>query len=382
MKKNIFLIIVILLLTGCYNYKELNKIGIVSSISIDKKNDNYIVGSQVMNIKSDENIDSPSVIVYEEEGKSIEEALRKTTKKYDKKLFGGHLSKLVISEEVAKDSIVDVIDLFQRLPEIKTEFTITIAKNTKALDVIKIMTPEGSIPADFVKNEIDSAFVDSALTYSSKLDEFVSYYLKKYIDPVVSVIEVENLTDKSSSLDNKEETNPKTKIVLNNIAFTKNGKLIDYLDENETIGYNLIRDNVSEMIIPIKCDEKNYASISIINNKTEKKIIKNNNNYKINFNIRSNGYLNEYNCNKNLKNEKNIDELEKQSEKKIKEYIDKVLLIQNNTNSEFLGLKRMIYLDYPNYNNEDFKVNLDIEVNISRKGEINNGIKGEKYENK
>lgn len=382
MKKNIFLIIVILLLTGCYNYKELNKIGIVSSISIDKKNDNYIVGSQVMNIKSDENIDSPSVIVYEEEGKSIEEALRKTTKKYDKKLFGGHLSKLVISEEVAKDSIVDVIDLFQRLPEIKTEFTITIAKNTKALDVIKIMTPEGSIPADFVKNEIDSAFVDSALTYSSKLDEFVSYYLKKYIDPVVSVIEVENLSDKSSSLDNKEETNPKTKIVLNNIAFTKNGKLIDYLDENETIGYNLIRDNVSEMIIPIKCDEKNYASISIINNKTEKKIIKNNNNYKINFNIRSNGYLNEYNCNKNLKNEKNIDELEKQSEKKIKEYIDKVLLIQNNTNSEFLGLKRMIYLDYPNYNNEDFKVNLDIEVNISRKGEINNGIKGEKYENK
>ena len=172
--KKIIIIILIIFLTGCYNYKELNKIGIVSSISIDKENDNYIVGAQVMNIKNEES-DSSKVIVYKEEGKTIEEAVRKMTKEMDKKLFGGHLNKLVLSEEVAKESIIDVIDLFQRLPEIKTEFNITIAKNIKAIDVIKVMTSGGSIPADFVKNEIDSAYLDSTFNYSSKFDEFVSF---------------------------------------------------------------------------------------------------------------------------------------------------------------------------------------------------------------
>ena len=195
--KKILLLLFILFLGGCYNYKELNKIGIVSSISIDKKDNEYLVGAQVMNIKNKDDTTFSNVIVFESKGKTIEEALRRMTEKSDKKLYGGHLGKLVLSEEVSRESIIDVIDLFQRLPEIKDEFTITISKNIEANKVIKIMTSSGSIPADYVKSTIDSADLESALTYSSKLDEFVSYYLKKYIDPVVSVIEVKNYDDSS-----------------------------------------------------------------------------------------------------------------------------------------------------------------------------------------
>ena len=188
--KKIIIIILIFLLSGCYNYKELNKIAVVSSLSIDIEDNEYLLGAQVMNITGEKDKESSKVIVYEEKGKSIEEALRKITTKSNKKLYGGHLGKLVLSEDVAKKSIIDVIDLFQRLPEIKDEFIITIIKGIKANEVIKIMTAQGSIPADYVKNEIETAYLESALTYSSKLDEFVSFYLKDYIDPVVSVIEV------------------------------------------------------------------------------------------------------------------------------------------------------------------------------------------------
>ena len=369
--KKILVIILIIFLTGCYNYKELNKIGIVSSISIDKEDNKYIVGAQVMNIKN-EDTDSSKVIVYTEEGNTIEEALRNMTNKADKKLFGGHLSKLVISEEVAKDSIIDVIDLFQRLPEIKTEFNITISKNIKAVDVIKVMTSGGTIPADFVKNEIDSAYLDSALTYSSKLDEFVSFYLKDYIDPVVSVIEVENFNDEGTSLDNTKTTDPDTKIVLSNIGITS--KLERYLNEEETIGYNLVRNNINELIVPIKCGD-NYASISIIKSETKYDVNKN----KIKIDINSNGNLNEYNCNKDI-NEDTIKELESKTEDKLKEYIDKVLKVQDSSKSEFLGLKRLIYLEYPDYNNEEYKLYINTNVNISRKGELDNSIKGEKNE--
>ena len=378
--KKIIIIIIIILLSGCYNYKELNKIAIVSSIAIDKKDNKYLVSAQVMNIKSKEETSASKVIVYEEEGKSIEEALRKMTTKSNKKLYGGHLGKLVISEKVANDSIIDVVDLFQRLPEIKDEFTITISKAIDANKVIKIMTSPESIPADYVKSTIETADIDSALTYSSKLDEFVSFYLKDYIDPVISVIEVKNYDKKGTTLDNNETTNPKTKIVLNNIATTKNGKLDMFLNEDETIGYNFIRNSVKNMVMPIKCDNKNYASISILGSKTKNKILKKNNKYIIFLEVNANAMVNEYNCNKDLDKEATIIELQNKAKKKIKKYMNKVISLK--TNSNFLGLKRMIYLDYPDYNNEKYEVKIKTNVNISRKGEIRNSSKGEKHEYK
>ena len=138
--KKILTVIIIILLSGCYNYKELNEIAIVSSISIDKKDNEYLVGAQVMNVKNEKESKSSNVIVFETKGKSIEEALRKMTTKSNKKLYGGHLGKLVISEDIAKEGIINIIDLFQRLPEIKDEFTITISKGIEANKVIKIMT--------------------------------------------------------------------------------------------------------------------------------------------------------------------------------------------------------------------------------------------------
>ena len=383
MKKIIILVIIIFFLSGCYNYKELNKIAIVSSISIDKKDNNYLVGAQVMNVKSKEDTSSSKIIVYEMTGKTIEEALRKMTTKSNKKLYGGHLGKLVISEEVAKDSIIDIIDLFQRLPEIKDEFTITIVKGIEANKVIKIITSPENIPADFVKSSIETADIDSALTYSSKLDEFVSYYLKEYIDPVISVIEIKNYNKKGTSLKNNETSYSETKIILNNIAVTSNGKLEKFLNESETIGYNFIRNNIMNMILPIKCDnEDNYSSISISKSKTKQKINKNNNKYIINLNVESNASINEYNCTKDLDKEKNIKSLEKKTEKKIKKYINKAINTQKNAKGKFLGLERMIYLNYPQYNNEKYDVKIKTKVNISRKGDIRNSSKGEKHEHK
>ncbi|MBO6145930.1 MAG: Ger(x)C family spore germination protein [Bacilli bacterium] len=379
MKRVIIIFIIVFLLSGCYNYKELNKLAIVSSVSIDKSNNEYLVGAQVINIKNKEDTSSSNVTVYEAKGKTIEEALRKMTMKSDKKLYGGHLNKLVISEDVAKDSIINIIDLFQRLPEIKDEFTITISKDIEANKVIKMITSSESIPADYVKNTIDSSDLQSALTYSSKLDEFVSYYLKDYIDPVISVIRVKNYNDNSTKTSNKETTYSNSKIVLDNIAITNNGKFEKYLNDNETIGYNFIKDNINQMIIPIKCGN-NYSSISVLSSKTKNKVVKKDNYYVITFNIKSNATINEYNCKKDLDNEKTINFLERESERKIKKYINDVLDVKSK--SEFLGLKRIIYLNYPQYKDEDYKIKTNIKVNISRNGDIRNSSKGEKHEYK
>ena len=382
--KKIFVIVltlfILLLSSGCYNYKEINEMAIVSSIGIDKddKNDKYIVSAQIMNSKESEDSEDSQIIVYTKEGDTIHEALRNVTLESPRKLYGNHLSKIVLSEEVAKEGIDNVLDTFNRLSEVRNEFIITVVKDNKASDVLKVLTSTETIPAEYVKLSLKIADETSGLTYTTKLDEFISLYLKKGIDPVVPVLKIDKKSKKGTTIDNITTTDPMSKIVIENLAVTNKGKLETYLKSEEVIGYNFLRNQIQKMIIPVKCDDKNnYASIAILKNKTKSNTSKKDNKYIINFDINSEAIITEYNCESNLKNEKVIEKLEKDTEKKINRYIKKSLDKQKETKGKFLGLERLIYLDYPKYKNEDYSVKYNVKVNLVRKGEIRNSIKGE-----
>lgn len=383
MKKFVLIIItlfILLISSGCYNYKEINDMAIVSSIGIDKdnKNDKYIVSAQIMNSKESEDSEDSQITVYTKEGDTVHEALRNITLKSPRKLYGNHLSKIVLSEEVAKEGIDNILDIFNRITEVRNEFIITIVKEDKASDVLKVLTTTESIPAEYVKLSLKIADKTSGLTYATKLDEFISLYLKKGIDPVVPVLKIDKKEKKGTTINNITTTNPISKIVIEDLAVTNKGKLETYLKNEEIIGYNFLRNQIQKMIIPVKCDdENNYASILILKNKTKSNAEKKDNKYIINFNINSEAIITEYNCKKDLTDEKVIKELEKDTEKKIKRYIKKSLNKQKETKGKFLGLERIIYLDYPKYKNEDYSVKYNAKVNLVRKGEIRNSVKGE-----
>ena len=383
MKKFVLIIItlfILLISSGCYNYKEINDMAIVSSIGIDKdnKNDKYIVSAQIMNSKESEDSEDSQITVYTKEGDTVHEALRNITLKSPRKLYGNHLSKIVLSEEVAKEGIDNILDIFNRITEVRNEFIITIVKEDKASDVLKVLTTTESIPAEYVKLSLKIADKTSGLTYATKLDEFISLYLKKGIDPVVPVLKIDKKEKKGTTINNITTTNPISKIVIEDLAVTNKGKLETYLKNEEVIGYNFLRNQIQKMIIPVKCDdENNYASILILKNKTKSNAAKKDNKYIINFNINSEAIITEYNCKKDLTDEKVIKRLEKDTEKKIKRYIKKSLNKQKKTKGKFLGLERIIYLDYPKYKNEDYSVKYNAKVNLVRKGEIRNSIKGE-----
>lgn len=383
MKKFVLIIItlfILLISSGCYNYKEINDMAIVSSIGIDKdnKNDKYIVSAQIMNSKESEDSEDSQITVYTKEGDTVHEALRNITLKSPRKLYGNHLSKIVLSEEVAKEGIDNILDIFNRITEVRNEFIITIVKEDKASDVLKVLTTTESIPAEYVKLSLKIADKTSGLTYATKLDEFISLYLKKGIDPVVPVLKIDKKEKKGTTINNITTTNPISKIVIEDLAVTNKGKLETYLKNEEIIGYNFLRNQIQKMIIPVKCDdENNYASILILKNKTKSNAAKKDNKYIINFNINSEAIITEYNCKKDLTDEKVIKRLEKDTEKKIKRYIKKSLNKQKKTKGKFLGLERLIYLDYPKYKNEDYSVKYNAKVNLVRKGEIRNSVKGE-----
>lgn len=348
--KKIF-ILFILLLSGCSDYKELNNLAIVNTIGIDKKDNNYKLCIEVLNTDKENGKNK----IYYSTGKTINEAINKVNNKSPKIIYGGHLDKIIVSKDILNDKKIDLVDSFFRLTEVKDEFDFFVAKDNDACDIVKSLSklPNNS-SSRLQKNSKENR---STSSYTN-IDVFISNYLKTGIDPVISVLNIKD-----------------NEVYIDNIAITKNGKVIKYLDTKESIGYNLIRNEIDKISIPISYKDK-YSTIKINKSTTKNKVIKNNNKYIIEININIEAYLTEYNFDLDLTKNNTITKLEEISKKEIDKYITSAIILDNESN--YLGFKRMIYERYPKEKDYIYDIKKNIKVNIKRKGEIKNYIKEKK----
>lgn len=348
--KKIF-ILFILLLSGCSDYKELNNLAIVNTIGIDKKDNNYKLCIEVLNTDKENGKNK----IYYSTGKTINEAINKVNNKSTKIIYGGHLDKIIVSKDILNDKKIDLVDSFFRLTEVKDEFDFFVAKDNDACDIVKSLSklPNNS-SSRLQKNSKENR---STSSYTN-IDVFISNYLKTGIDPVISVLNIKD-----------------NEVYIDNIAITKNGKVIKYLDTKESIGYNLIRNEIDKISIPISYKDK-YSTIKINKSTTKNKVIKNNNKYIIEININIEAYLTEYNFDLDLTKNNTITKLEEISKKEIDKYITSAIILDNESN--YLGFKRMIYERYPKEKDYIYDIKKNIKVNIKRKGEIKNYIKEKK----
>ena len=251
--KKIF-ILFILLLSGCSDYKELNNLAIVNTIGVDKKDNNYKLCIEVLNTDKENGKNK----IYYSTGKTINEAINKVNNKSPKIIYGGHLDKIIVSKDILNDKKIDLVDSFFRLTEVKDEFDFFVTKDNDACDIVKSLSklPNNS-SSRLQKNSKENR---STSSYTN-IDVFISNYLKTGIDPVISVLNIKD-----------------NEVYIDNIAITKNGKVIKYLDTKESIGYNLIRNEIDKISIPISYKDK-YSTIKINKSTTKNKVIKNNNKY-------------------------------------------------------------------------------------------------------
>jgi len=348
--KKIF-ILFILLLSGCSDYKELNNLAIVNTIGIDKKDNNYKLCIEVLNTDKENGKNK----IYYSTGKTINEAINKVNNKSTKIIYGGHLDKIIVSKDILNDKKIDLVDSFFRLTEVKDEFDFFVTKDNDACDIVKSLSklPNNS-SSRLQKNSKENR---STSSYTN-IDVFISNYLKTGIDPVISVLNIKD-----------------NEVYIDNIAITKNGKVIKYLDTKESIGYNLIRNEIDKISIPISYKDK-YSTIKINKSTTKNKVIKKNNKYIIEININIEAYLTEYNFDLDLTKNNTITKLEEISKKEIDKYITSAIKLDKESN--YLGFKRMIYERYPKEKDYIYDIKKNIKVNIKRKGEIKNYIKEKK----
>lgn len=343
MKKIIILIPIILLMSGCFDYVEINDLVIISGMLIDYKDNEYEITSELI-----ENENKTNIKVYTTKCNSIDECIFKLSKISNKDIFISHLKALIITENVINNK-ENYYDYFLREPKSKMNFSVYYTES-KYKDEIMNIYKEDNGSALYLKDLI--SFNNRIFSSSSPLTFLDLIYKIKEdgIDPIYP-----NLTIK--------ENNNKKVLYLDNLISFKNGKNI-ILNDTESITYNLLNNTLSKTVLDIPCDNKDF---SIVLNSSNTKLSINNNNLIIKTNIKSK--ISSYSCNYDLDDPKSIDKLSNITNKYIKDNISALISKQDKKNIDFIGIKS--YLNKHNKSNIN-SYNIKVNTVINSIGEIKN----------
>ena len=378
--KKIILIIVLLLLTGCYDNKELNNIAILSAAEINKIDNQFIVNAQIVNPQSPDkttNVQAP-FIVYTGKGKSIQEAFRNIKLNSSRYLYPDHLQVIIINENIAKKDVTEILDFFLRDPSIRTEFNVLIGRND---NILTVTTPIDEISSSSIVETLKTNNKFLGVSNLITLNEMAIMALNPNTEIILPSIKLENENKETDKEDNTKSTKVTSMYELSGLAVFKDNKLIDYLTNDESISYNIIKNHVENSIITYECEKNKYLTVELVTSKSSIKT----KNKKININIDLSGTINESACNTKLNNNNDLLEIEK----KLETYLDNKLInnvnyIRNKYNSDVFGFLDEIYKhDYKTYLNikdnwyestyKNIPINIKTKLNIVGIGNIMEG---------
>lgn len=389
MKHKIIIILTLLLCcSGCYNYNELNTLAIIAGMSIDYKDDKYVVNVLIANSKqaqvSSKEGEAQS-IVYEGKGKTLSEALKQIEVISPKSLYIGHLSFIVVSEELAKEGLKDTMDFLIREPGSTKRFYLILAKKEEAKNVLQIVSPLESFPSQSISIAISFSKESQAVTSDIPYSSFVEKLLETGSEPILPSIEIKGSAEKGKSEESLKETSPKAYLKLSTLALFKGEKFVHFTNEEESDGINIINNDSEEMLIECNCSG-GKASIELRNIDTNYKIKFENNKPVITVKVDAAGAIQESTCLLNLESEEVILELERKANEEVKRLMQKALEVTQKFETDIFGFGNLLYKHHPSYfksvrkdwNENGFKnlkVKKDVSIRLETKGSIESGIK-------
>lgn len=386
MKKRLLLLLcaATVILTGCWDSIELNDIAIVTGMAIDPGKDKkyqltvgYVNPAQYS--KQNPAQGAP-VSIMTLEGNSLPEISAKMNVGVSRRLIFSHTRALYINETVAKDNGVShFLDSLERSPQFRNDFNILVTKNHSAGDFAMINDPVERVPSLKVQKSIKSLLKSWGGDPRVRLTDFIDAIIAEGRSPVASTVVIEGDPKKGQNAESNMEVKAPAKIMLDGLAVFKKDKLIGYLSLDDTRNY-LWTQKLESTMISIPCEEDQddenplYFDIVITNNKSEMRTEYKGNQPQLKVNIFSEASINSMQCQKDLSKIATFTELEKKSDKQIKNMITETIeKVQKDYAVDIFGfgeaLNRQHYKKakkvLPYWNEEFARADVEVDVRIA-----------------
>lgn len=377
-------------LTGCGNYKELNKLSFISSLGIDRTKDgSFKVTLQVVNpgeLATTQGGGGKSIPVfnYTSTGKTITEAARNSTKKFSRRVFYGQLAIIVVGEKAARQGIQQVIDLLIRDPVTPTLLPIVIAQDSTAQEILDLLTPINYVTGEEIASKLKNTLQTLGENNYAEIYELADQFQELGKEMAISGVRIVAKNPEMDTKGNLEKIRPAITYV-GDVALFKHEKLVGWLKKKEGRPYLMITNKLKQTNFAVPCGKNQYNSLKVLGQRTKSDVKFQRGKPVINVRSKVVVFLNEANCQLDLRDLHTVSKLEKETSKVVKTEILQSVGTAQKYKSDVFGFGAMLHRsnlkqwkkhkDQWDHLFADAEVNVDVKVIMRRAGVIGDPLR-------
>lgn len=375
--------VMVLILSGCWDYRELSEITVVVGMAVDKGADGkYILTIEGINAKelSDKTASgfAPSIL-FSLEGDTLAELSQKMNIGLSKNLIYSHMKVLVISEQVVRDGLIDFLDYLERNREIRDDFNLVTARNVKAADILSVTYLVQKSSSLKLHTQLNSLVESWGGDPNIRLNDFIQAYTSAGKRGVMAALTIQGDPKKGKNVDNLKKVNPEALVVVDSLAIFKRDYLLDFLPLKDSRNYLWITNKLDKTVLTVDCSKDKSLGVRIFNTNTKSKANISKGRAVINLKISGEAYLDSAQCNDDLTQIDTFVKYGKLTEKEIKKNIEATIKkLQQEYKADIFGFGEVLYRqDYKNFKRieknwdqyfTDAIVNVDVKVKLRRTG--------------
>ncbi len=339
-RKIIALLLIVPLLSslcGCWNYRLLEDMGIVTGIAIDKgTDDKYELTMEIADVKSGKERMVDSHIIHSF-GNTIFDAVRDGISIIGKKLYFSHTQIIIVSEEIAREEMNHVMDWMNRDSETRTDIELFVAKGMPAKDIFMVENSKDNILSFTMESMIEN---ESSLSKARQTQtwRFANDLISPGISPIIPAVMLWN---------DSEEQTP----MVEGTALFHDSSFVGFLDGTDTKNLLFAQDRIEGGLLTFPLSyqgEKISVSLEIFTNQTRFETIWTNSVPEINITVKTVVALDELQGTPGEIDEKLIVTLEQAAETYLKQNIEATIhLVQNQYGCDSFGFGNYIYRTEP-----------------------------------
>ncbi|WP_100403224.1 Ger(x)C family spore germination protein [Bacillus sp. FJAT-42315] len=322
-------------LAGCWDANEPERMVYIQGLGVDYKDGEFVVYLQMLNpgliAKSEatSGVQQSTVVVGRGSGKTVNEAAFDVYRSSQRRLFWGHLSFFIFTEEALKNKALEkTIDLFDRYRE--TRYGIDIFATKEPLFDMMTTLPALKASTAYTKlNEPEASYKQSSFVKHVDMRELLIALNEPPHETTIPYVEI---TKKSW----KSDEGMKPAIQMAGIASITTKKLKDVISYENMKGLRWLNNDLKRAELSIKVKELDI-SLLVEKVKAKKKPIVKGNDIHFKLSIDVTVLLRE------IATERKLNEIEKSAEKVIKQEVIAVYKEGLKTDSDLFRLSETLY---------------------------------------
>ncbi len=222
--------VLLLLLSGCWSYSELNERTIIAGAAIDlTESGEILLTAETVDFKDSESPGMESTILTGK-GKSIAEAVYDIINQSGKRLYWYHATLLILDNKYAEHGIQELLDYILNEREMHLTLTMAVSRLETAAEVFELEC-HGSNIKSFAITSIIQEQSELGKTVESNAYYIINRMLEPGAEFALSQI-LSDVTEKSNSVD------------VSGCGVFKDDKLVGWLRDEETVFVQLLSDGV------------------------------------------------------------------------------------------------------------------------------------------